>query len=51
MYKVRQYIDEWFGQGKLKLSQIAILAPFEQNKSFLANTDKIGKVSTRLRRS
>lgn len=45
MHKVRQYIDEWFGQGKLKLSQIAILSPYEQSKSCLANADKIGKVN------
>lgn len=45
MHKVRQYIDEWFGQGKLKLSQIAILSPFEQSESCLANADKIGKVN------
>lgn len=45
MHKVRQRIDEWFGQGKLKLSQIAILSPFEQSKSCLANMNTIGKVN------
>lgn len=45
MHKVRQYVDEWFGHGKLKLSQIAILSPYDQSKSCLANADKIGKVN------
>ena len=41
----RLHIDKWFGQGKLKPSQIAVLSPFEQSKSCLANTDKIGGVN------
>jgi superfamily I DNA/RNA helicase len=45
MNRIRHYIDKWFGQGKLKLSQIAILSPFEQSKSCLANATKIGKVN------
>jgi Nuclease-related domain/Type III restriction enzyme, res subunit len=40
---IREQIDTWVRKGKLKLSQIAVLSPFEKSKSCLADSTKIGK--------
>lgn len=42
--KIRQIVEAWIGKGKLKASQIAVLSPFDKNKSCLADDTKIGKI-------
>ncbi len=42
--KIRQLVEAWIGNGKLKPSQIAVLSPFDKSKSCLADDTKIGKV-------
>ena len=40
---IRELVDSWVEKGKLKLSQIAVLSPFDKSKSCLADSTKIGK--------
>ena len=43
--EIKKIVSDWLSKGKLKPSQIAILSPFEKNKSSLAETQKVGRMS------
>ncbi len=42
--KVRQIVERWVGTGKLKAGQIAVLSPFDKQKSCLNEHTMLGRI-------